>query len=119
MPQYSLKDISNSEAFVSSEEIKYKLFEGSIFCLKGALERGELSVNPEGERFVIPSEEALINALSDGKEIYCKVEVEIDEKREFIDTYNQLRKDFRVQNEVESLSDYLFDSGKFKLVEGE
>ena len=59
----------------------------------------------------------LANALHDGSCIYRKVEIEIDERQEFIDTYNELRREFKLQHKVENFHNFLFDSGKFKLVE--
>ncbi|CAM0052960.1 hypothetical protein VPHF89G1_0018 [Vibrio phage F89 g1] len=49
--------------------------------------------------------------------LYRKVETEIDERQEFCAAYHKLREEFNSQHEVDSFYNFLFDSGKFKLVE--
>ncbi len=51
------------------------------------------------------------------KELYIKVETEIDERQEFIDTYASLRHEFHGQRTYDDFSGFMYDSGKFKLVE--
>ncbi|AUR81886.1 hypothetical protein NVP1016O_06 [Vibrio phage 1.016.O._10N.286.46.A11] len=52
-------------------------------------------------------------------EFYRRIETEIDERKEFIKAYSILREKFMIQREYEYFDDFMADSGKFKLVDGE
>lgn len=58
-----------------------------------------------------------LDELLCGNGIYRKVETEIDERQEFIDTYASLRHEFHGQRTYDDFSGFMYDSGKFKLVE--
>jgi hypothetical protein len=98
--------------------VEYVKVTESIFDLKDEFERGCLYRKPSLTYMKIKDEGEILSACLD-ENIYRKEEVEVDERQEFIDAYNQLRREFRIQHEVENFSDYLVDSGRFKLVDGE
>ena len=50
-------------------------------------------------------------------DLHRKVEAEIDERQEFIDTYASLRHEFHGQRTYDDFSGFMYDSGKFKLVD--
>jgi hypothetical protein len=90
----------------------------SIFNLKDKFERGELYEAETNDYAVVVSESQLANAFC-SENLYRRIETEITERDEFIEQYAALCADFIKQKSVVDFGEYLADSGKFKLADGE
>ena len=90
---------------------------GSIFDLKDLLENEELYFSTDTDEYDYCNNERDLCAAVYNGNIYRKVETEIDERQEFIDAYASLRHEFHGQRTYDDFSGFMYDSGKFKLVE--
>lgn len=80
--------------------------------------KGLLFYYQGGEYCQIKKEnQAMFHARNDS--YFVKKETSITERDGFIEAYNEVRDKFLSQHEIENFSNFMYDSGKFKLVEGE
>jgi hypothetical protein len=84
---------------------------------------GEIEYSFNGAKFVgKTNKNKILDASWTSKipvEIYLRIETEITERDEFIAQYVALRNEFAKQNTTEDFCEYMADSGKFKLADGE
>lgn len=90
---------------------------GSIFDLKDLLENEGLYFSTDTDEYDYCNNERDLCAAVYNGNIYRKVETEINERQEFIDTYASLRHEFHGQRTYDDFSGFMYDSGRFKLVE--
>ena len=114
-------DKNNIEKQKPRTKTEYELLCNSSFNvwgLKGLLESGSLFyfINDEYRPVSVGSDIFAIEHFLSGH-IYRKVETEIDERQEFVGTYASLRHEFHGQRTYDDFSGFMYDSGKFKLVE--
>ena len=97
-------------------KVEYVKVEDSIFDLQHDLVDGKLFyLDVDDNHYPINNESQLVYRFDlDG--VYRKVETEIDERQEFIDAAIEL---IDASKKTDGLLGAMFDSGKFKLVEGE
>lgn len=95
-------------------------FEQVYLAAKSVFDGEELFVGfvdhsgePTGEYSEVVDQQ---RAARNYQHLYRKVETEIDERQEFIDTYKNLAS-VRMTPSIDELAGLIFDSGKFKLVE--
>ena len=97
-------------------KVEFVKVEDSIFDLQHDLVDGKLFYqDTDDSHYPINTERQLVYWFDlDG--VYRKVETEIDERQEFIDAAIEL---IDASKKTDGLLGAMFDSGKFKLVEGE
>ena len=96
-------------------EVSYVKVEDSIFDLRPDFEAGELYVLNMSKYSKCETWRELAHFMIEG-ELYRKVETEIDERQEFIDTAYHQAQLAECVNFTKGMAEALFDSGKFKLV---
>ena len=101
----------------SFKEVLKCAIDGEVFCSKDG--KGEFKFDVSRMSFVNHDGADMKIAHLTNHEFYRRIETEIDERKEFIKAYSSLREKFMIQREYEYFDDFMFDSGKFKLVEGE
>ncbi|AUR83618.1 hypothetical protein NVP1038O_08 [Vibrio phage 1.038.O._10N.286.51.C2] len=101
----------------SFKEVLKCAIDGEVFYSKDG--KGEFKFDVPRMSFVNHDGVDMKIAHLTNHEFYRRIETEIDERKEFIKAYSILREKFMIQREYEYFDDFMADSGKFKLVDGE
>ena len=114
------KYLSQQKSRTKAEFVKCE-FEQVYLAAKAVFDGEDLFVGfvdhsgePTGEYSEVVDQQ---RAARNYQHLYRKVETEINERQEFIDTYASLRHEFHGQRTYDDFSGFMYDSGKFKLVE--
>ncbi|AGN51369.1 hypothetical protein VPJG_00005 [Vibrio phage jenny 12G5] len=120
---WNMKDLDDDKRFIlraaaleekpKRTKIEFVEVEDSIFDLRPEFEAGELFVKIGDNYEVVLSTQCLATSLAVGS-CYRKVEIEIDERQEFIEAYAEAVGVNWV--EINHTAGVIYDSGKFKLV---
>ena len=97
-------------------KVEYAKVYDSIFDLRTSLNAGELFYKDIDDGFYVINSEPQLVSCFNSERVYLKVKTEITERDEFIEMYALATQDDK-QN-IEDIAGMLYDSGKFKLVEG-
>lgn len=104
-------------------KVEYVKVAESIFDLKDELERCELFFDFEcdvNNKTVILSEKELIELFFKNYSIYRKVSRELTERESFVEEFERIAEEITKDEwAIAPISAVMFDSGKFKLVDGE